>query len=871
MALNNPKYKLEYTIGGTAIQRRDSLVGAGPLSCSAQDHYLCKVLPEFFTTTNGGATVAKVTQHGVEQFFLPGCVYSNDIKDQDLSWVVLPKRFTEILSVLDAANELDWTVRRGKGAWSAVHAAFMKGMQTLTKDERMLCISDVIVPAKGAEHDTFYDKLTGNMMSASEWDHAGTAWAISDLRMLIAGGYSKFERDVDEGVFETQIDHVISVAGPGVNDMRKMGQASAVAVFIRSSAPPQRLRSYVPFNGVGTELARRGLASEHLRFVPLLVENWELAFPPIKAAFSKDLHQPDEIIALLSTLAVRIGLAAELTESVCNALSDMLGPALLNADSQEFRELATNGERGSALAVHMSRHLKGSDGAAQEAKVGVNAEQRGILLQAPHYKALVAKLEALSVSPMDYSAIATAMAGDPSALGVIFLTGGAVPGTVFDSMKGARVDYVLDGALNAVMALDRQKQLQGDWSVIKHGTTKALLKGNWNGPSFNIYEAIAAELIKKRDSVEAHKKWAKVRPEEIWSSSSFLEMLEPIAVRAFAFIGYVGSGAGTVKSFFVGMRSRAADIETLPEHVSQKRGLQRHLQKIAAHVMNDASANRKLMLVEGVHVAKREPAFAPAGARASLLLDQFDLDIIEVKRNTRLSDKYDDDESSGHKRDPPDDGGSKGGKKRAGRDDSSSKWKDTRPEKGGDKGDRDNAPQGSLAWKFGIWSCPRGFTFGAGKIVLIEQDATALQELEKLQCYACLGPAPGNDERSKLMRWAWCSNEACQFDSAHEVPEALAPYLTYVRPTQKEDWSLLEEGDFKDVKLLHGDPSLTSPFEQDGSVKRHEAAKKKGDGKGKGKGKPSPAWKSIDKSKGKGKGKGKGKSGKSDQGFRGRW
>ena len=40
MALHNAKYKLEYTSGGTAIQRRDSLVGAGPLLCSAQEHYL---------------------------------------------------------------------------------------------------------------------------------------------------------------------------------------------------------------------------------------------------------------------------------------------------------------------------------------------------------------------------------------------------------------------------------------------------------------------------------------------------------------------------------------------------------------------------------------------------------------------------------------------------------------------------------------------------------------------------------------------------------------------------------------------------------------------------------------------------------------
>ena len=52
-AVVSAKYLVSYTVGGTAVAKRDSLVGAGPLKVQLE-HYFAKVLPATHVPALGG-------------------------------------------------------------------------------------------------------------------------------------------------------------------------------------------------------------------------------------------------------------------------------------------------------------------------------------------------------------------------------------------------------------------------------------------------------------------------------------------------------------------------------------------------------------------------------------------------------------------------------------------------------------------------------------------------------------------------------------------------------------------------------------------------------------------------------------------------
>ena len=56
-AVVSAKYLVSYTVGGTAVAKRDSLVGAGPLKVQLE-HYFAKVLPATDVPALGGGELS---------------------------------------------------------------------------------------------------------------------------------------------------------------------------------------------------------------------------------------------------------------------------------------------------------------------------------------------------------------------------------------------------------------------------------------------------------------------------------------------------------------------------------------------------------------------------------------------------------------------------------------------------------------------------------------------------------------------------------------------------------------------------------------------------------------------------------------------
>ena len=186
MAQIDIKYKVANSSTGAVAQRIATLAGPGPLLASPE-FFLSQVLPETYFA-NGASTV---TQHNLEQWFLPAVLFTDEVNALDLSWTVNPSRFAAMLVLLEQANELDWTVNTGQGAWCAAHAVFMKGVLSLTKADRLVAIGDITKAAGNAAHGSCFDRITGAMLWGAAWAGGG-ACALSDARALLASTSRSF-------------------------------------------------------------------------------------------------------------------------------------------------------------------------------------------------------------------------------------------------------------------------------------------------------------------------------------------------------------------------------------------------------------------------------------------------------------------------------------------------------------------------------------------------------------------------------------------------------------------------------------------------------------------------------------------------------
>ena len=100
-----------FTVGGTAVAKRDSLVGAGPLKVQLE-HYFAKVLPATHVPALGGGELG-IDLRKIEFVVLDSLDWSAALMARDLRWSISAARVTRLLQALDDTGELDWAPVEG--------------------------------------------------------------------------------------------------------------------------------------------------------------------------------------------------------------------------------------------------------------------------------------------------------------------------------------------------------------------------------------------------------------------------------------------------------------------------------------------------------------------------------------------------------------------------------------------------------------------------------------------------------------------------------------------------------------------------------------------------------------------------------------
>jgi hypothetical protein len=142
---NEPKYRINYVSGGNPNDRRDTLVGGGPLKV-ASVHYLAVVLPQKYVSDIGGGE-RQLYQHTMEYIELSALLWDAELLDRNLAWAMLPGRSSRLLAKLDSLGVLDWTPVKSIGELAA---RLYKVIKDLDEVDRALTLADVVaypVPA----------------------------------------------------------------------------------------------------------------------------------------------------------------------------------------------------------------------------------------------------------------------------------------------------------------------------------------------------------------------------------------------------------------------------------------------------------------------------------------------------------------------------------------------------------------------------------------------------------------------------------------------------------------------------------------------------------------------------------------------------
>ena len=113
-AVVSAKYLVSYTVGGTAVAKRDSLVGAGPLKVQLE-HYFAKVLPATHVPALGGGELG-IDLRKIEFVVLDSLDWSAALMARDLRWSISAARLTRLLQALDERTTQESWI----GRWSRV-------------------------------------------------------------------------------------------------------------------------------------------------------------------------------------------------------------------------------------------------------------------------------------------------------------------------------------------------------------------------------------------------------------------------------------------------------------------------------------------------------------------------------------------------------------------------------------------------------------------------------------------------------------------------------------------------------------------------------------------------------------------------------
>ena len=274
-----PKFKFEYTAGGTAAAKRDTLTGGGQLVI-ANGHYM-QVAMSVLCTSAGGADFY-YPQHHLEYIFLDVFDWPDAAKQRNFLWVLLP---VKVARYLCAANgHLRWESFNGCDELLVEHLRDVR--QHLTPADCAFTAADMISFAVISPPPSMFDRVV-----ASSFDAADGRWSNAvDFKSLVSGGYVLADRNDADGAFQANIEILIESAKDGLSSKSAAVQSSTVVAFVKDTAPGSRaLRHYVPWDNTQADMVRRAKGTVSERFIPLLINaidgGRDGGFPDLKLAF----------------------------------------------------------------------------------------------------------------------------------------------------------------------------------------------------------------------------------------------------------------------------------------------------------------------------------------------------------------------------------------------------------------------------------------------------------------------------------------------------------------------------------------------------------------------------------------------------------
>ena len=220
MAPTDSKYKIDYTVSGTADHKRKSLVKGGPLKISP-DHWLSKILKgDFYDDRQGW-----VDLHLVEFICLGGLVWDKTLIERNFAWYIQPERVSRFLADLDEKLLLSWEKQSPEEAAAQLTVAAAQ----LPLDSRRLTARDVHAYNAEDGADYVFNKLCASPFLSLTSEGEQDVTAAIDFKCVLADAYVKERREDEDGHFQGILEVLLEAAGTDLTNKGLAVQAAAIA------------------------------------------------------------------------------------------------------------------------------------------------------------------------------------------------------------------------------------------------------------------------------------------------------------------------------------------------------------------------------------------------------------------------------------------------------------------------------------------------------------------------------------------------------------------------------------------------------------------------------------------------------------------
>ena len=595
------KHGIVHTVGGTALQKRNSLLAGGPLTVAA-GHLVAVVLAKDLPPPDAAGHVA-VTMRLFEFLLLECFTLGHDFPDHQ-AWVAEVTAFSQMLADLDDGS-MSWV----PCSVEQLQVRFMVRAQQIAAARRTLPLAKLIVYTAAADFtDTCWDHISAKLLMARD----PTCSNLVQFRQTVSHAYTVVDRR-SAGFMELW-DFIKTADGlDEVDDIGRAAGASKVATWFRRTRQDSNLSMFFDVDECAVEISRRMEDAEG-RFLPLFEARYRDAFPNISAVLKKPCDG-GTAAQFTTSMAIQLQNTQKLDGPIASAVNDSIENALPSLDTGKLRD-AGNATRVRAVVEYtkgeMLRDKDDKDDKPKDAWEKVFASE--------DYKDLLAKLELHSTSPVDPVKVGAIMAKSPCVVGLAYMDGRSVPAEIFRSFSAVQTAIVKQNLIETALAVDKNGVAMLGWSgLVDSKMAVKIFKGFLSigkGDSATDYWALVRTSILKREGSHAFTNLPEpVLPMDMFLNAELLRLAhEPLAA-ALAVIGFTGSQANSYRSFNRWNADQAQIIARFPE--SQKKGgLLQLLSEAVELTYKEAAERQQLMLKAALHTAKKETLFLVAGTGA---------------------------------------------------------------------------------------------------------------------------------------------------------------------------------------------------------------------------------------------------------------